>query len=266
MHERITPQSDVAPKKQPGQVISLRPASAPSRKAFNNPAPSTGAETIATTLHAIQNCLQTVSMGLDLMQLTTTVEPQDYDPVRANVDRAGELLLELREYCCPPTTQLWAENLAEIVETVVQDVARGWERPGRATRVLCHAPWAALVADWKQIEKALARTISCAYTMLPPEGGEVVVEADVDTKGPQRFLEVRVRSHGVTPFPIDEETLFHPFISINGQQLGLSLVLARRTASQLGGLMLFHKLSPRQGCFTLRFRVQLTTADVSHRF
>jgi hypothetical protein len=194
-------------------------------------------------------------MGLELMQLTDAVGQQDYDPVRRSVDRAGRLLLELREYCCPPGEHRWTANLAEIVEDVVQKVAREWERPGRATRVLCHDPEAVLETDWRQIGKALARTIFCAYAMLPPEGGEVVVEAQTYTISIQRFIDIRVRSYGIVPFSVEEETLFSPFASLNGHQLGLRLVLAQLTAGRLGGHLLFHKLSSRQGCFKLWFRV-----------
>jgi hypothetical protein len=189
------------------------------------------------------------------MQFTNAVGQQDYDPVRRSVDRAGRLLLELREYCCPSGGQQWTANLAEIIEDVVREVAREWERRGRAPRVLCHDPEAVLETDWRQIEKALARTIFCAYAMLPPEGGEVVVEARTCTISIQQFLDIRVRSHSVVPFSLEEKTLFSPFTSLNGHQLGLSLVLAQLTAARLGGHLLFHKLSSRQGCFKLWVRV-----------
>jgi hypothetical protein len=195
-------------------------------------------------------------MGLDLMKLTDAILSQDYEPVRKNVESAGRFLLELREYCCPPVPHWLSENLAEIVETVTQEVARAWEQKAEgATRVRLQAPYVTLEADWRQIKKALARTISCAYALAPPEGGEVIVEAGLRTQGVQQFIDFRVRIYGAAPFSIEEETLFLPFASVNGRQLGLSLVLAQRAASQLGGHLLFHKLSPRQGCFTLWFRI-----------
>lgn len=258
MLERTTQKFHTPRTRQAGRVIPLRPLPEVSYRASENNAPalsSSASETLATTFHAIQNCLQTVSMGLDLMQLTDAVGQQDYDPVRRSVDRAGRLLLELREYCCPSGGQRWTAHLTEIIKDIVQKVAREWERPGRATRVLCPDPQAVLETDWRQIEKALARTLFCAYAMLPPEGGEVVVEARTRTLSIHQLLDIRVRSHGVAPFSVEEETLFSPFTSLNGHQLGLSLVLAQLTAGRLGGHLLFHKLSPRQGCFKLWFRV-----------
>lgn len=258
MVERTIQRLHAFRKRPVGRVIPFRPLAATSRKTADSKTPtlsSSGQETIVTTLHAIQNCIQTVSMGLDLMQIVDTVDLQNYDPVRRGVDRAGRLLLELREYCCPSGEQRWVANITEIIEDVVQEVAREWERPGRTTRVMCHDPEAMVEADWRQVEKTLARTVFCAYAMLPPEGGEVVVEAQRCLSGLPQLLDIRVRSHSVIPFSVDEEALFAPFTSINGHQLGLSLVLAQLTAQRLGGHLRFHKLSSRQGCFKLGFRI-----------
>lgn len=258
MIEKTTQRFHAPRMKRAGRVIPLRSLPEASHRAAESNAlslPSLRQETVDATLHAIQNCLQTVSVGLDLVQLTDVIEQQDYDPIRGSIDRAGRLLLELREYCCPSGGQRWTANLAEVVEDVVQAAAREWERPGRATRVLCHDSEEGLATDWGQIEKTLARTIFCAYVILPPEGGEVIIEARTRTIGIQRFIDIRVRTHGVVPFSVEEDTLFFPLASLNGHQLGLSLVLAQLAASRLGGHLLFHKLSPRQACFKLWFRV-----------
>jgi len=181
--------------------------------------------------------------------------PPDYAPVQKNVESAGRFLLELREYCCPPATHQQTKHLAETVEAVVQEVTRAWQRPGLETRVQCHAPCAMLEADWRQIEKALARTIACAYAMLPPEGGEVFIKSVVRKQSVHQFIDLDVHIHGAAPFTVEEKTLFLPFTAVNSRQLGLSLVLAQRSASQLGGHLLFHKVTALRACFTLWVQV-----------
>lgn len=258
MTEKPTQKVYTLRKRQAGHAAPLRPLPQVSHRVAESTEPSlspTTQETITTTLHAIQNCLQTASMGLDLMQLTDALDQQNYEPVRRSVDHAGQFLLELREYCSPSEGQRWTANLAETIENVVQEVARECEQPGQATRVVCHDPKVVLEMDWRQIAKTLRRTIFCAYAMLPPEGGEVVVEARTYTMNVQRFLDIRVRSYGAVSLSVEEETLFSPFTSLNGHQLGLNLVLAQLTANRLGGHLLFHKLNSQQGCFKLRFRI-----------
>jgi hypothetical protein len=170
------------------------------------------------------------------------------------IEHVGNVLRELGEYVSPPEPCLSTENLANMVEQVVRDVAREWERPRRQTRVVCHAPLAALQMDWRQVGKALERIAACAYALLPVEGGEVVIEAGLRKVGPQQHMDLKVRSCGAAPLVIEEGALFRPFTRVNGYQLGLSLVLAQRTVSRQQGQMFFQQIGPRQSCFTLLFR------------
>jgi len=52
--------------------------------------------------------------------------------------------------------------------------------------VVCRDPLPALRLDWQQVGKALERLLTCAYALLPAEGGEVRVEAGLREVGAQR--------------------------------------------------------------------------------
>ena len=257
MNERFARQSPMAPRRRADRVIPLRPLSGVLRMPPSDLPPSAlpqEKETFAVTLHVAQNCLQTVSMGLDLVQLTAEVEPENFELMRRNVEKAGRLLHELHEYWCPPEPHLWVANLAEMVESTMREVAREWERPGRSTRVRNLSPWETFEADWGRFEKALTHSAFCAYAMLPPEGGEVLVEASIQSLGSQRFIQLELRMQSDVPLAIEERTLFTPLISVNGHELGLRLVLAQRIAVQLGGHLRFYNISPHEACFSLYVR------------
>jgi hypothetical protein len=247
----------VITRKEPGRVIPLRPLPQPPDKSapgHNIFSPPFRKDVIAASLHALQNCRQTIGMGIELVHLTEPFDPQEYDRIQHNVGRAGRLALELREYCYPPPLKLSTANLAEAIEDAVQDAVREWERPGRSTRLVCHAPLSAFPLDWQQFGRAVKRTVSCAFALLPAQGGEVIVESNVRRIGAQRCVDVRVRNCGEAPLSADEKALFCPFAVINDHALGLSLVLVQQTVARLQGQCFFHKANARQGCFTLLFR------------
>jgi signal transduction histidine kinase len=218
------------------------------------PAPLFGREVLDQAFLALQDQLQTISKGLDLLQAAPAFDSEEYERMTQATKRAERVLQELREYASPPELCLSTENLAKIVEDLVQEATREWERPGRQTRVLCHAPLAALRLDWQQVGKVLERIIACAYALLPPEGGEVVVEAGLRKVGVQQYVDLKVRSCGAAPLAVEEGAVFQPFWQVNGYQFGLSLALVQRLVNRQHGQIFFQKTGPRQSYVTLLFR------------
>lgn len=259
MYERTVRHPRLPSKRGQGHIIPLRSAahSLRARTTMNSPEPPFPSlqEVADTTLHAMQNCLQTMNLGLDLIQTTASIDSEELEQMRHNVEQASRLVRSLREYCCAPLSVPSLATLAEIIEESVQSVAPQWERPGRTTRVVCHAPLATFTADWRQIRVAVARVMWCAYALLPAEGGEVLVESNVHTLGAQQSVAIQVYSTGAAPLSFEEHALFAPFAYINGHQFGLSLVLARQTVQRLRGRLRFRKTRAGQGLFTLQFRV-----------
>lgn len=260
MYERATPKLRPSTRKEYARVISLRPTPSGS----GNLVPPrvshfllSEKNVIDTSLHALLNCLQTVGIGVELLHLTQPFDEQDHDRIQQNIERAGRLALELREYCFPPAIKLCPENLATAIEEAVQEGERGWERPGRTTRVISHAPLAEPELDWQCVTKIVQRTVFCAHALLPPEGGEVIIESNVYNTRTQQVVDICVQSHSETPLSVEANALFYPFACINGHQLGLSLVLVQQTVARLQGRFSFQKTSMYSGCFTFSFRASV---------
>jgi hypothetical protein len=258
MREKIPQQARMLAKHGKGRILPFHASSQTPRT--TGPRSSTLSlfahqEATDASLHALQNCLQTIGIGLDLLLLTQPVDPQEYESMQARVQHAGHILQELREYHCPPPISLQNGNLAEVVEDTVRKTACKWKAPGQTTRIICHAPLVSFEADWQQIGKTLQRTTLCAYALLPHEGGEITVESGVRSIGSQRFIDLRVRCHSATTLAFDEKMLLSPFVRINDHELGLSLILVQHTVQRLRGQFFFRQVNQQQGCFTLLFRV-----------
>ena len=258
MREQASQQLRPATRKgNPGQVIPLRSTAQETPRipaASFVPAPLLAKEIFTKAFRTLENHLQTTGAELDLLRTTQALPSGECESIRQEIEQAGKLVQELEEYVSPSELCLSTENLANMVENVIQEVARECERPGRQTRVICHAPLAALRLDWQQVGKALERIAVCAYALLPAEGGEVIIEAGLRRVGLQQYMDLKVRSCGVAPLVIEAGALFRPFTRANGHQLGLSLVLVQRTVSRQHGQMFFQQISPRQSCFNLLFR------------
>src|SRR5206468_1789560 len=154
----------------------------------------------------------------------------------------------------PPEPWYTIQSLAAVVADVTQQIQQHWQRQGVQPQVVCRDPLPALRLDWLQVGKALERLLSCAYALLPVEGGEVGVEAGLREVEAQRYVELQVRSRAESPLAVEEAEVFTPFGRVNDYQLGLSLVLVRRMVDRHQGQISFRKLSPNHVCFTLLLR------------
>ncbi|MBI3247474.1 MAG: HAMP domain-containing histidine kinase [Deltaproteobacteria bacterium] len=257
MRARVVHPIPAAVKKGHGHIIPFRLVAKKSRSLGLVPAPPTSPsmqDITDVTLHAVRNCLQKIGMGLDLWQLTAPIEPKEHERLRQNVDNAGCSLLELQEYLCPPTPQVWTGNLASTVEQAVYTVAPAWQQANRTTRVVCHDPLAEFSLDWRQIGKAVERLVTGAQALLPEEGGEVLVESGVRVVKTHPHIGIQVQSRSAAPLSIEESAVFAPFVTVNRRPLGLSLVLVQQAIRRMGGQLFFHKPCANQGVFSLLLR------------
>src|SRR5262245_31267343 len=148
MRESSFPTLRTVPRKRfPSRATPLHPVSMSSRStALARPISNalSSREVLAGALHELHNQLQTLLLGLDLMQTDQRADFEERQIMGKTLGRLGQVLQGLREFYFPPERVVSSENLAQVVEEVVQPVAQEWERAGRTTRVLCRAPLTAL--------------------------------------------------------------------------------------------------------------------------
>src|SRR5258705_10361130 len=132
MSERIALPMNALPQQRPGRVLPFRPTHPATQKAAVSdppPIPSPNTEIVDTIFHVLQNHLQTIGLGLDLLfaESSTFIDLHEYQGLPQSVERISRLLRELREYSTPQPLSLSTENLANVVERVTQKVAQVWE-------------------------------------------------------------------------------------------------------------------------------------------
>lgn len=182
-------------------------------------------------VHALRNHLQIISLGFDLLALLKT-DILGCQRAMHEIERTCRLLQELRTSPVLPEHALSTEQLTEVIGPIARRVAQEWERPGQYLHIICPVQPATLRLDWRHIGKTLERVLNCTYALLPTEGGEVTVEADVREVGDPQWIECHVTATAAAGLRTEEKDLFQPFLHVSGYPVGLSLIVAEQIVSR----------------------------------
>jgi nitrogen-specific signal transduction histidine kinase len=208
------------------------------------------AELIEALEHEVQNHLQRISMGVDLLRLGGE-GPEGYQEVIEGIERASCLLREVREYFSPPEAQFSLQDPVELLERVVRSLEAELGHRGISFRVFCRGSLPLLWLDGQQVCQALERVLRFACALVQP-GGEVKVEA----QGRQPYVELRIFCSSRIPLGVEEEEVFWPFLRVRGYAVGLSLVLAGRVLHRYGGRVCFRKEGSKRGRFIILLKAR----------
>ena len=140
-----------------------------------------------------------------------------------------------------------------VLEEIVRRTARNWQREG-CLRIINGKSLPLLRLDWRQFHLTLERVLDFAHALLLVPEGQVEVEARVQGSTEQRTIELRVISTSSIPLEVQEQDIFRPFLHVNGHQVGLSLVLAKRMLNSHHGQISFHKETPQQCVLSISLR------------
>jgi len=202
--------------------------------------------------HELQNCLQSIGMGVDLLQLSQP-DALECRTIALGIERASRLLREVQEYFFPPEIYLSTRSLEEVLLEAVRGVMQGDEK--RRIRLRSSETSFSFQYDWFALGRVLERILRCAYGLLLQDGGEILVNNKARTGSNQTGIEIKVEIHGVGELEIDETRMFTPFWRANNYQAGLGLVLARQAILSREGQLTFTKTSPCRAHFTLCLEV-----------
>lgn len=208
---------------------------------------------IDALVHEIQNNLQTISMGLDLLRLDSGPTWENRTVVEG-IERTSRSIQELREYLLPPEARFSEESPGIVLEDVVRRIEGELRNQGIGLRMMRQSSLPQVKLDLKQFRSALERIIEFSRALLR-EGGELEVKAGLQEIDGQRYVELQVISSSNTSLAVEEKDVFRPFLRVNNYQIGLSLALARQILHRHQGEIFFRKKSSQRGLFTILLKV-----------
>jgi nitrogen-specific signal transduction histidine kinase len=208
---------------------------------------------INALVHEIQNNLQTISMGLDLLRLDCQPALENQTIVEG-IEQTNRSIQELREYLLPPVAQFSEESPEIVLEEMVRRIEGELLQQGIRLRMIRQSSLPQVRLDVKQFRSALERIIEFSRALLR-EGGELEVKAGLQVIDGQRYVELQVISSANTSLTVEEKDVFRPFLRVNDHHIGLSLALARQILHRHQGEIFFRKKNSQRGLFTILLKI-----------
>jgi nitrogen-specific signal transduction histidine kinase len=211
-------------------------------------------EIMRALIHEIQNSLQVINTGVDLLRLDPSASMDSHSAISQTtingIERTNKAIQELREYFFPPKYQFSTENPGIVLDKVVHQMEKELGHQGVQLRMVRHSSLPLLRLDLKQFRSALVRVMEFSRALLP-RGGELQIEAGLREISDKRYVELKVTSSSTTSLEVEEKEVFQPFLCVNKYQVGLGIALARQILRSHGGKIFFRKENPKRGFFTI---------------
>jgi hypothetical protein len=212
------------------------------------------AKFVENIIHALQNRLHTLSMGLELAGrgLSEQIEPIRLLEVVDSITRSVQ---DLRDSLNSVRGGLSAEDPAEILNAVFSNMSNELNRKSINLRLVRRGPVPMVRADKEQLCSAFARIIEfCGATLN--KGGELKVEAGPKEVGGQIFAEFKVTTSAAASYEFGESRDSRPYMNlrVGNASAGLNLAIAAEILRRYQGQLSFCKTDKECGELTVLIR------------
>ncbi|MCA1753981.1 MAG: HAMP domain-containing protein [Spirochaeta sp.] len=193
--------------------------------------------------HEIKNPLTPIKLSSERLVRKHRNGAEDFDAVFVSsmrsiiteVDALSNMLSEFRNFTRLPEPHIEQLYLAELVHDVAATYA---EYSNTTLEYDDVAPDLVVEADRSQMKQVFANLFKNAIEAMP-EGGKVIVRADVVTKGNSRYCRIQVRDTGPGIASEHHAQVFHPYFTTKRSGTGLGLSIVERIVVDHGGHMWF---------------------------
>jgi signal transduction histidine kinase len=212
----------------------------------------------AQITHEVRNPLASIGLYAELLcdELGSEPEPRRLvESITSEVDRLTEITETYLRFARLPRPQLEAENLGELVASIVEFSRAELSNAGIRLEVELGAEPIEGSVDENQIRQALLNLIRNAREAMTSSGGGVLRVA-LGPRGPG-LAEIVVSDTGPGIRPEHLPKVFDPFFSTKAKGTGLGLPLVQQIAIEHGGYVevdssstagtAFHIVLPRRG-------------------
>jgi hypothetical protein len=203
--------------------------------------------------HNIRVSLQELSGNIELFGLASGMPAKLQEAANKSME-INDLIGELEEYFCPPTTCTARGNPVVLLENILRGMQGRLLARGIDLSVEHQDSLPQVEIDSPQIQQAIDRLLSFSAAILP-RGGRLKVKARPCSRYGIRYVEVELSCYSPDCLAVDEKAIFEPFLQVGPYKTGLSLALARETMYRNFGRVSFRKKDPHEARFTLLLKV-----------
>jgi hypothetical protein len=212
------------------------------------------AEVVEKVIHAVQNRLHVLSMGLELAGrgLNDQIEPSRFLEIVGSINRSVQ---DLRDYLVRIDGGLSAQDPAEILNAVLSRMRKELDRKSISLRLVRREPVPVVQAHKEQLCSAFESIIEFCGAMLS-RGGELNVEAGPKEVGGRIFAELKVTASPAASFEFVEGGESRPQLNlvVDNSGVRVKLAIAAEILRRYQGQVSFREASPQRGQLTVLIR------------
>jgi PAS domain S-box-containing protein len=217
-------------------------------------------EMSAVVAHEIRNPIAGIAAGVDYLTRHVAKDSSEFEGaamIRAEVQRVNRILEDILFVARPARLKLSSEDLAQIIENVLQRC----QRQVVESQVIVVSQYAAnlpqLKVDRQRLEQVFSNLIINA-TQAMPEGGQLFLQTQLaSAQNGQKTDEIVVTIADTGPgIPIEaQHQIFEPFFTTKARGTGLGLTVARRIVEEHGGVISIESETAKGTRFIIRLPV-----------
>ncbi|HXV42771.1 MAG TPA: ATP-binding protein, partial [Anaerolineae bacterium] len=210
--------------------------------------------------HEIRNPIAGIAAGVDYLTRHVAKDSPEFEGaamIRGEVQRVNRILEDILFVARPARLKLSSEDLAQIIENVLQRC----QRQVVESQVIVVSQYAAnlpqLKVDRQRLEQVFSNLIINA-TQAMPEGGQLFLQTQLaSAQNGQKTDEIVVTIADTGPgIPIEaQHQIFEPFFTTKARGTGLGLTVARRIIEEHGGVISIESETAKGTRFIIRLPV-----------
>ena len=208
--------------------------------------------------HEIGNNLQALGGELELLRWSGALPVESAAIISSAIRKILNLAHDIQEYFLPSSGEIHDEDLALVLAVILRESEKDLNASGIRTEMTVQGALPKVPLN-DQLVTALKTIIDFSRALLSA-GGDLKIEVGPCRRDGRDTIQLNVISASCRDLPVEENSVFRPFLNLSGYRPGLSLAVAQRTFLRHSGEIVFRKEQANRGVFSVSIRVSNLSA------
>lgn len=189
-------------------------------------------EVTAIFAHEVRNPINSISTGLQLMEMNLPAEDANHDLIErmlSDCSRLTNLMNSVLTFSKPMEYHLVPTNLGDIIRKMIERWKPRLTHLNIQLRLFIEENLSPILADESRLDQVFTNLISNALSAMQNTGGMLAIKVvQTNHQADKTLVSVSIADTGVGISPENLEKIFEPFYTTNPQGTGLGLAITKR--------------------------------------